>query len=242
MPAMSDLTASPAPNPTGHIPTAEQVNAGIRYSCWAVFRRGAQPTADARLHLERCLTDLAARDVIVRGLYDVSAMRAEADLMVWLHAPTAEAIQSGVRAIRRAGLGDQAPLAWSAVGLHRPAEFNRGHIPAFLSGTPAQAWLVLYPFVRSYDWYLLPAAERRELLAEHGRMGRDYPSVLGNTVASFALGDWEWLLGLESDQLHDIVDLMRHLRASGARRHVREEVPFFTGRLITPAEAVEVLR
>lgn len=240
MPGMSEQTTSPAPS--GQSATAEQVNAEIRYTCWAVFRRGLQPSDDAGLALEACVAELAGRDVVVRGMYDVSAMRADADLMVWLHAPTAEAVQSGVRAVRRSGLADKAPLTWSGVGVHRPAEFNRGHIPAFLSGVPAQQWLVLYPFVRSYEWYLLPAAERRELLAEHGSMGREYPSVFGNTVASFALGDWEWLLGLESAQLHDIVDLMRHLRASGARRHVRAEIPFFTGRLISPAEAIEVLR
>jgi hydrogen peroxide-dependent heme synthase len=88
----------------------------------------------------------------------------------------------------------------------------------------------------------LPEPERREMLVEHGMMGREYPQVLSNTVAAFALGDYEWLLALEADELHDIVDLMRHLRYSGARRHVREEIPFFTGRRIEVAETVEVVR
>ena len=100
----------------------------------------------------------------------------------------------------------------------------------------------MYPFVRSYDWYLLPETERRELLAEHGLMGRDYPQVAANTVAAFALGDYEWLLALEADELTDLVDLMRHLRSSGARRHVRLEVPFYTGHRIDPAELPRVLR
>ena len=60
-------------------------------------------------------------------------------------------------------------------------------------------------------------------------MARDYPDVRANTVSSFALGDYEWLLAFEADDLHRIVDLMRHLRGSTARRHVREEVPFYTG-------------
>ena len=68
------------------------------------------------------------------------------------------------------------------------------------------------------------------MLAEHGQMARGYPDVRANTVASFALGDYEWMLAFEADELHRIVDLMRHLRASAARRHVREEVPFYTGR------------
>ena len=60
-------------------------------------------------------------------------------------------------------------------------------------------------------------------------------------MASFALGDYEWLLAFEADDLYRILDLMRHLRATGARRHVREEVPFFTGRRRPVAEIVAAL-
>ena len=84
--------------------------------------------------------------------------------------------------------------------------------------------------MRSYEWYLLPDAERREMLAEHGQMARGYPDVRANTVASFSLGDYEWILAFEADELYRIVDLMRHLRGSEARMHVREEIPFYTGR------------
>jgi chlorite dismutase len=99
----------------------------------------------------------------------------------------------------------------------------------------------VYPFVRSYDWYLLPEDERRELLREHGLAGREFPRVQANTVAAFALNDYEWILALEADELHDLVDLMRHLRSTGARRHVREEIPFYTGRRISSSEIAEVL-
>ena len=68
--------------------------------------------------------------------------------------------------------------------------------------------------MRSYEWYLLPDEERRALLAEHGQMARDYTDVRANTVASFALGDYEWMLAFEADELYRIVDLMRHLRGS----------------------------
>jgi chlorite dismutase len=87
----------------------------------------------------------------------------------------------------------------------------------------------VYPFVRSYDWYVLPAEERSAMLREHGLAARDYGDVRANTVAAFALGDYEWLLAFEAGELHRIVDLMRDLRATEARRHVREEVPFYTG-------------
>jgi chlorite dismutase len=69
-------------------------------------------------------------------------------------------------------------------------------------------------------------------------MARDYPDVRANTVSAFSLGDYEWILAFEADELHRIVDLMRHLRGASARRHVREEVPFYTGRRLPLAELV----
>ena len=78
----------------------------------------------------------------------------------------------------------------------------------------------MYPFVRGYDWYLLPEEERRAMLADHGRAARGYPDVRANTVPAFALGDYEWLLAFEADELHRIVeDAWEFTRALGDRSH-----------------------
>lgn len=79
------------------------------------------------------------------------------------------------------------------------------------------------------------------MLADHGRKGAAFTGVVANTVASFALGDYEWVLPMEADELTDLVDMMRELRYTEARRHVREEVPFFTGRRIPTSAVPEVL-
>ena len=134
--------------------------------------------------------------------------------MVWWHAETAEALQEAYTRLRRTALGRHLDPVWSQMALHRPAEFNRSHIPAFLADEEPRRYVCVYPFVRSYEWYLLPDEERRFMLAEHGKMARDYPDVRANTVASFALGDYEWMLAFEADELHRIVDLMRELRAA----------------------------
>ena len=222
---------------------AESINESINYAMYSVFARtqavGADAAAEALAAVEKATE---GRGLVIRGWYDIAGFRADADLMVWWYASTAEQLQSAARSLRRTSVGRSLAPFWSAMGLHRPAEFNKGHIPAFLAGAPAKNWATVYPFVRSYEWYLLPDDERRGMLVEHGMMGREYDQVLSNTVAAFALGDYEWLLALEADELHDTVDLMRHLRASGARMHVREEVPFFSGRRIDEAGVVEVLR
>ena len=161
----------------------------------------------------RCSSSWPAKDVVVRGTYDVSGLRADADLMVWWHAGPRDALQDAYGLLRRTALGRHLAPVWSQVALHRPAEFNKSHLPAFLAGEEPRPYLCVYPFVRSYEWYLLPDDERRAMLAEHGQMARGYPDVRANTVASFALGDYEWILAFEADELHRIVDLMRDLRA-----------------------------
>jgi hypothetical protein len=103
---------------------------------------------------------------------------------------------------------------WSSVGIHRPAEFNRNHIPAYVRREEPRKYVCVYPFNRSLEWYLLPDYERRGMLAEHGIQGRDYEDVRANTVAAFGLGDYEWLLAFEADEMHRITDCLRHLRTS----------------------------
>src|SRR3954469_18937148 len=221
---------------------ARELNDTIRYTMWSVFRlRDVLGTADREAEaaeVEKLFGELEAADVTIRGLYDVAGLRADADLMIWWHATTADELQDAYHRFRRTAFGARLDPTWSQMVLHRPAEFNKSHIPAFLADEEARAYVCVYPFVRSYEWYLLEDSERRRLLAEHGQMAREYPDVRANTVASFALGDYEWMLAFEADELHRIVDLMRHLRGPEPRRHVREEIPFYTGRRRTPTELV----
>ncbi|MFL6074204.1 MAG: hydrogen peroxide-dependent heme synthase [Mycobacteriales bacterium] len=216
---------------------ARDLNGTIRYTMWAVFR--ARTDAD-RLspggrdpvvaEAQALLDQYEAKGVVTRGSYDVAGFRADADFMMWWHAPDPDDLQEIYGKFRRTALGHASEPVWSAMALHRPAEFNKSHVPAFLADEEPRDYVCVYPFVRSYEWYLLEPEERRALLAEHGLMARDFPDVRANTVACFALNDYEWMLAFEADELHRIVDLMRHLRGAKARLHTRLEIPFYTGR------------
>ncbi|MFC0863536.1 hydrogen peroxide-dependent heme synthase [Sphaerimonospora cavernae] len=213
-------------------PKARDLNLVIRYTMWSVFRlRDRLPEARESLtgELEELLAQAAGKDVVTRGCYDVAGFRADADFMFWWHAPSAEDLQDVYTRFRRTAVGRASEPVWSAMALHRPAEFNKSHIPAFLADEQPRGFVCVYPFVRSLEWYLLEDSERRAMLAEHGKMAREYPDVRANTVSCFALNDFEWMLAFEADELHRIVDLMRHLRGAEARRHTRVEIPFYTG-------------
>lgn len=205
----------------------EAINRASLYAMYSVFAT-AQPlglsvTAEA---VEQVL-DRAG--VTTRGFYDVGGFRADADLMVWTTASSPEALQAGYHAIRGSELGRHLEPVWSVVATHRPAEFNRTHVPSCFAGFAPRPWLCVYPFVRSYEWYNLPDEDRSRMLREHGMAAREFPDVVASTLSSFALGDYEWILAFEADDLHRLVDVMRVQRGVDARLHVREETPFFTG-------------
>ncbi|HKT55903.1 MAG TPA: hydrogen peroxide-dependent heme synthase [Microbacterium sp.] len=214
------------------------------FTLWAVLRRDPE-----RPVTESDVTELAdirelieAGGVTIRGFYDVSGLRSDADLMIWIHGDSAEALQRDLRRLRRTELLKNLLPTWNAMAVHRDAEFNRAHVPGFLRGIEPKQWLTVYPFVRSYDWYLLPEEDRSRMLRDHGRKGAAFTNVVANTVAAFALGDYEWVLPMEADELTDLVDMMRDLRYTEARLHVREELPFFTGRRIEIDDIPEVLQ
>ena len=225
---------------------ARELNELIRYTMWSVFRVADRTALDgsrelAGEELAGFVDQAMEKGIVTRGCYDLQGMRADADYMLWTVAPSSDELQETYASFRRTRLGRASEPVWSAMALHRPAEFNKGHIPAFLAGEEPRAYLSVYPFVRSYEWYLMDPPQRRELLAEHGMMAREYPDVRANTVACFALNDYEWILAFEADELHRIVDLMRHLRGARARLHTRAEIPFYTGRRKPVHELVAAL-
>lgn len=226
----------------------DKLNSMQRYSQFTTFKviSGAlgEDRSDIVAEARAFFAKLAEEGVVtVRGIYDISAIRAEADFMIWWIAEELQDIQKAYNDFRRTTvLGQVSEVFWTGTSLHRPAEFNRSHLPSFIMGEEPGAWICVYPFVRSYDWYLMDPKERRRILAEHGMAAREYPDVRANTVPAFALGDYEWLLAFEAPEMHRIVDLMHQMRYTEARLHVREEIPFFSGRRVADiAEIVEVM-
>ena len=213
-------------------PKARDLNDELLYTMYAVFRAEARLPEDRAALAEEAqglLDAVLDKGVYTRGTYDIAGYKGDADLLVWWTCPDPDVLQETYQRFRQTGLGRHLAPVWSSVGLHRPAEFNRSHIPAYVRREDPKRYVCVYPFNRSLEWYLLPDFERRGMLAEHGQMGREFEDVRANTVAAFGLGDYEWLLAFEADELHRIVDCLRALRASRARVHTKLETPFFTG-------------
>jgi chlorite dismutase len=167
--------------------------------------------------------------VQVRGLYTTTGFTAQADLVMWLVSNSADHIQDMLTALRKTNLGSRLGIVDMFLGLVRPAEFAKDHLPAFVKGEEPKKYFTVYPFVRTPDWYLLEPDVRGKLLREHGEAGREFSDVLANTISAFGLGDYEWILAFEADSPDRLVELIRRLRATDARRYTKLETPFYSG-------------
>lgn len=176
--------------------------------------------------------------VTVRGVYSTVGFRADSDVMMWWVGSSADDLQQMLVELYATDFGGGLDLSWSFMGVHRPPEIAKDHIPAFMSGLDPKKYLNVYPFVRTPEWYLLPTEERGALLREHGGAGREFPGVLANTTSGFGLGDWEWILAFEADELTEIVDCIRKLRDTQARLYTKVEIPFVTGIRKSLAEVI----
>jgi hydrogen peroxide-dependent heme synthase len=208
--------------------------AGLAYTAFAAYRAvdtaAALPQDRRTLIASQALRALAeTRGVALRGTYDTSGYRADADLLIWCAAPGPEALQEALAAFRQTDLGATLEPFWSGIGVHRDTDFPRNGPSAYFRGEGARRYLSLCRVSQSPDWYMLDTNTRRRLLTEYGRAVRDYPDVRTNSLNAFGLGDEEWLLAFESEQLVRIVDMLRHLRATESRRYLGHESTVITG-------------
>src|SRR3546814_20225270 len=118
--------------------------------------------------------------------------------MIWTHAATIEELQAAYADFRRTTvLGQASAPIWSNSAVHRPAEFNKSHVPSFIAGEDPGDYICVYPFVRSYEWYLLPYEERRTMHADPGMATRSHKAVPASTFPAFSLGDSTCILSFD---------------------------------------------
>ncbi len=214
------------------------------YASWTVVARGEAMAYDEHLaaqDLKRWIEGSALLGVTVRGMYDVSGMREEADLLLWLHGPSAEGLQAALRAFRRTGAGESTETVWTAMGAHDAREVSRGHVPPFLDVLQAGAWVSVCPVSPTPEWMALADQERREIIDERGRAIAKVPGAQVSILPSLGLSDYEWLQAIEAPTAGALVDAARALRAASDGA-LHDDAPYYAGRLIDHREAVDVLR
>jgi len=168
---------------------------------------------------------------VVTHTYSTVGLQAGSDLLVWRLGGSLDGLEEAAAAALRAGMGRWMTVTESFLGLIQPSQYVKKPTPqeqSLFSGERSR-YLVVYPFTKSTDWYLMGREARQGVMNEHMRVGHDYPQVRQLLANSFGLDDMDFLVAYETDDLDVFSQLVRDLRGTESRRSTVRDTPILTG-------------
>jgi chlorite dismutase len=178
-----------------------------------------------------CAAASRAEQRLLQLSYSTIGLRAEGDLLLWRMAERIEDVEETAADLLSAGIGQWLAPTLSMIGMTRPSQYVKRPTTqeqSLFTGERSR-YLVVYPFVKSTDWYLASADERQEVMKGHMRVGHAYPQVRQLLAYSFGLDDQEFIVAYETDDLVAFQDLVRDLRSTESRRATVRDTPIVTG-------------
>ena len=178
-----------------------------------------------------CAAASRAEHRLLQLSYSTVGLRAQGELLLWRMADRIEDIGETAADLLSTGIGRWMSPSLSMIGMTRPSQYVKRPTTQEQSLFTGQRskYLVVYPFVKSTEWYLAPAEERQEVMKGHMRVGHAYPQVRQLLAYSFGLDDQEFIVAYETDDLVAFQDLVRDLRATESRRSTIRDTPIVTG-------------
>jgi chlorite dismutase len=152
--------------------------------------------------------------------------RGDTDLMLLSQATNLERIHEFHVVLAQSGLMKWCTQPYSFLAMTKPSEYSD---ESRLEVRPAHSkYLFVYPFVKTREWYGLPADQRWTIMQEHIKVGKEYPDIDLNTSYSFGLDDQEFVVAFEGDDPARFLDLVQRLRTTEASRYTKRDTPTFT--------------
>ncbi len=186
---------------------------------------------------ERCQTAdelIAAVRVesdVTTHCYSMVGLQPGADLLLWSLGPSLDALEQRSAMVLRSGMGKWMKVKESFLGIIQPSQYVKkptSQEQSLFSGERSR-YLVVYPFTKSTDWYLLGREERQQVMNEHMRVGHGFPEVRQLLAYSFGLDDMDFLVAYETEDLPRFGELVRALRGTESRRSTVRDTPILIG-------------
>jgi chlorite dismutase len=182
-----------------------------------------QRAADKREFAAAC-EDFASERLL--RAFSTVGTRGDTDMMLLSQATNLERIHEFHVVLAQSGLMKWCEIPYSFLAMTKPSEYSD---ESRLEVRPAHAkYLFVYPFVKTREWYGLPAEERWRIMQEHIKVGREYPRIDLNTSYSFGLDDQEFVVAFEGDDPAQFLDLVQRLRTTESSRYTKRDTPTFT--------------
>ena len=115
-------------------------------------------------------------------------------------------------------------------GFTRPSQYTKTRSAQEIDpfSETRRRYLVIYPFVKTTEWYLMGREARQGMMNEHIRIGKQYEEISQLLLYSFGLQDQEFVVVYEMDDLARFSDLVNELRSTDGREYTLRDTPLHT--------------
>ncbi|MDH5463248.1 MAG: chlorite dismutase family protein [Nitrosopumilus sp.] len=158
--------------------------------------------------------------------YSNLGLRDDADFLFWFAAKSVEEIQVVIEKLYKTVFGKYVIPSRTYLSCTRPSIYvqeQKAH--GFVTGNEAKKHVIVYPFTKTREWYLLSKEKRQEIMDEHIEVSKKYPQVILNTTYSFGIHDEDFMLAFEVDNIRDFQDLIMDLRETQVSAYVKNDIP-----------------
>ena len=201
------------------------------------------PPDERRATFGSFATAVEAGEAVRTFTYSTIGLKAGVDLLVWRLGASLDALEESAAAMLRHGAGTWMEVRHSFIGVIQASQYVKRPTPqeqSLFSGERSR-YLIVYPFTKSTDWYLLDKESRQKVMNEHMKVGHGYPQVRQLLAHSFGLDDQDFLVAYETDELAAFSELVRALRSTESRRSTVRDTPILTGIHREPRELAALL-
>ena len=157
--------------------------------------------------------------------YSTLGIRADSDFMLWMISDSVEKMQTLTSKIYSTVIGKYIEPSHVYLSASRPSVYVDKLMQGFVSDKRPLKYIIVYPFVKSREWYLLPFEQRKKMMEEHIVVGRKFPEIRLNTSYSFGIHDQDFMLAFETDNLISFQDLIIQLRETQVSRYIVRDTP-----------------
>ncbi len=158
--------------------------------------------------------------------YSTLGLRDDADFLFWFAAKSVEEIQDVISKIYLTVFGKYIMPSHVYLSCTRPSIYaKKEKTVSFVSGNEPKKYVVVYPFIKTREWYLLPREQRQKMMDEHINVSQKYPGVILNTTYSFGIDDQDFMLAFETDILQDFQNLIMDLRETKVSAYIQQDTP-----------------
>lgn len=174
-------------------------------------------------------------------IYQVFPSESGVDFLVWSALPADDpgAAARFFTDFARAANPFRAYLHAEAIlwGYTRPSQYTKTRSTQEIDpfADTRKPYLVVYPFVKTDEWYALGREARQGMMNEHIRLGKQYEDITQLLLYSFGIQDQEFVVVYETDHLPRFSDLVNELRSTDGRRYTLRDTPLHTA-VYHPAE------